>query len=327
MNQKNPLLSILITTYERASELQFCLESFKTLNSKVLSQIEFVVLDNGSSDNTIENLRIASNELPLRFLRVENNIGFDNAILLLHSEAYGEYVWFFGDRYCVTEIGKNKFPDLLDWISTEQPDVVTFNSKLLTLPSQFNEIQNIETVLEVKPYLLTKIVHFDSLPSNITKQVIVKKIDPIELEEFIGSEFMQVALNLSKVSQLEHVKLGIFQDEIGFYTNSASSTSGFRFSTFGMLNGKRKIHAKYPEITNTPIVAEEVGFILHEKLGKSKMFDITSDVNNYSEFISLVKKLNIRLSLKDRVIALIFSYCPTWILKKILVDIGNISIK
>lgn len=48
----NPVLSICILTFNRSSFLETLLNSIISIDKKCLEQIEIIIIDNGSTDNT-----------------------------------------------------------------------------------------------------------------------------------------------------------------------------------------------------------------------------------------------------------------------------------
>lgn len=90
-----PLVSVIVTTYNNTATLDACLESIATQS---YGQIETIVVDNGSTDNTKEIARVYTNEVydigPERC--TQRNFGV--------SKASGEYVVIIDSDM---ELGKN----------------------------------------------------------------------------------------------------------------------------------------------------------------------------------------------------------------------------
>jgi O-antigen biosynthesis alpha-1,3-abequosyltransferase len=92
-----PKLSICIPTYNRAPYLPTALESFATQITG-RDDIEIVVSDNASTDETREVVRSFEQRLPhLRYFRCDENVNFDRNFLKVVELATGEYCWVFGD--------------------------------------------------------------------------------------------------------------------------------------------------------------------------------------------------------------------------------------
>lgn len=94
MNSK-PLLSICIPTYNRAAYLRECLTSLQIDGS--WDQIEVIVSDNASTDQTLSVLEDFRDVLPLRWIVQPRNLGADRNFDAVVAEARGEYCWLLGD--------------------------------------------------------------------------------------------------------------------------------------------------------------------------------------------------------------------------------------
>lgn len=63
------LLSVIMPTYNGAQYLPFALESIRNQNRDLMQKIEILVVDDGSTDSTIEILLDYSKDLPIKILR------------------------------------------------------------------------------------------------------------------------------------------------------------------------------------------------------------------------------------------------------------------
>lgn len=99
MQQKQPLLSICIPTYNRAKTLKASLDRFAQEFDLVdITEIEFYVSDNNSNDETPQVVRQATaNGLHINYNRNSENIGPDGNFLYCMNHAAGKYVWLLGD--------------------------------------------------------------------------------------------------------------------------------------------------------------------------------------------------------------------------------------
>lgn len=92
------LLSITIPTYNRAKYLDLCLAQIKKNLVGFEDEIEVLVSDNASTDDTaaiIERHRAAG--LVLTYSRNPTNIGMDRNFHACFTKASGKYVWIFSD--------------------------------------------------------------------------------------------------------------------------------------------------------------------------------------------------------------------------------------
>ncbi len=88
-------LSILIPTYNRAKLLEECLKS--VINSYEKDDIEIIVSDNCSNDDTELIIKNYSFEHRLKYFRNKENIGPERNILSLLERARGKYIFFLTD--------------------------------------------------------------------------------------------------------------------------------------------------------------------------------------------------------------------------------------
>jgi glycosyltransferase involved in cell wall biosynthesis len=92
------LLSVCIPTYNRAGYLDICLDSFCRELRTASNNIELIVFDNCSSDNTREVVqKHMLQEKALQYYKNESNVGADGNMLKCLEKANGEYCWIFGD--------------------------------------------------------------------------------------------------------------------------------------------------------------------------------------------------------------------------------------
>ena len=137
------LLTIAIPTYNRIDLLKRCLESIRNQIGSDDSWVEVLVVDNDSPDGTY--LFLESIKTPvLRIIKNSVNIGAENNILKVTSEAKGKYVFWLSDDDVlldgVIEYLKEfltKTPESVGWIISPLPtyDYVTGNLTCNVHPS------------------------------------------------------------------------------------------------------------------------------------------------------------------------------------------------
>ncbi len=118
-----PLLSICIPTYNRQEWLTRAIDSIH-IPQKLSDRIEIVISDNGSDDQTQSYVATLRRKYPnLRYIRLPQNIGFDQNIIHVLSQARGEYCWLFGDDDRMSpEAVQTVWEDL-----QEEPDILLMN--------------------------------------------------------------------------------------------------------------------------------------------------------------------------------------------------------
>lgn len=135
-NKNNLDISVLITTYNRADILRRTLENMTAIEQDGLS-IEYVVVDNNSSDHTKEVIESFTNRLPIRYLfesRPGKNCALNKA---LKEVRLGRLVVFTDDDI---EPKKDWLTTIID-VSNRWPDYSVFGGKIRNIwPVKFSEL-------------------------------------------------------------------------------------------------------------------------------------------------------------------------------------------
>ncbi|MGJ5136332.1 FkbM family methyltransferase [Bradyrhizobium oligotrophicum] len=119
-----PVLSICITTYNRAGWLSINLESLMRNSRATRERIEIVVCDNCSTDETFEVAARYIGEDNFFYFRNTANVGMLNNLPETAARARGEYVWLIGDDDI---IHRGALERLIDIIDTHGPDLINVN--------------------------------------------------------------------------------------------------------------------------------------------------------------------------------------------------------
>lgn len=95
---KSPILSICIPTYNRSAYLRECLESVVSSAKEYEEQVEVVISDDASSDDTAAVINEFKKRSPLiHNYRNDTNLGAMGNIYTIAGLASGEYIWMVGD--------------------------------------------------------------------------------------------------------------------------------------------------------------------------------------------------------------------------------------
>ncbi|OYW05640.1 MAG: hypothetical protein B7X11_01765 [Acidobacteria bacterium 37-65-4] len=97
------LLTIAVPTYNRAKFLRRLLELLASEMKGLENEVELLVSDNASTDETEAVCREMGGKLALQYHRQERNVGFDHNALWIVENAKGEYLWMFGDDDLLVE--------------------------------------------------------------------------------------------------------------------------------------------------------------------------------------------------------------------------------
>lgn len=146
MNNKI-LLSICIPTYNRAHYLKNCLNSIvcQFKNTNITNQIEIVISDNASQDNTqklVKEYQAQFNNI--KYFRNKENLGFDKNIINSVLKAKGQYCWYLGDDDLIKN-GGLKF--IINFLQKNESDLLTILSKPF---SDINEVFQEDTKINNK---------------------------------------------------------------------------------------------------------------------------------------------------------------------------------
>lgn len=124
-----PIISICIPTYNREEYLDMCIFSIVKqieLNKDLLSQVEIIISDNASRDNSSLIAKKYKNKpIRLRYYRNIDNIGINRNYLKVASYAKGKYVWFMSDDDIMQ---KGAISKVLKALKQFSPDVLIGNS-------------------------------------------------------------------------------------------------------------------------------------------------------------------------------------------------------
>lgn len=93
----HPLLSIYIPTYNRAHLLESALLALISQLRKVGGDVELVISDDCSSDNTAEMVHRLQQLWPIRYHRNDENMGAVRNVLQSVDLVAGEFTWIHGD--------------------------------------------------------------------------------------------------------------------------------------------------------------------------------------------------------------------------------------
>lgn len=185
---KQPILSLCIPTYNRASHLDELLTRIKLQYKTPLhgELIELLISDNCSNDNTpaIVSKHI-DNGLPINYVRNLENLGMDGNFVQCFKMARGKYIWLLGDDDYLKE---GAFDKLLSILNSDE------NYGLVHLQIGGNE-QKEATVYHNAQKFISEISNWITyISSNIVHGEFVQVID---FEKYMGTYFTLMPLYLT----------------------------------------------------------------------------------------------------------------------------------
>lgn len=111
-------LTFGIPTYNGSKYISNTLSSIVSqLNPITAKSIEIVIVDNNSTDDTGKIVNSFSSQLNIRYIKNEQNIGFDKNVLKVISHSLGDFIWLLADddsleegalAYVLTVIERNE---------------------------------------------------------------------------------------------------------------------------------------------------------------------------------------------------------------------------
>lgn len=107
-----PQLSIIIVSYNTAAVTTQCIKSILAAQKHHPCDIEILVVDNASSDDSVEQIRLIKDP-SIRLLPQKRNLGFGKANNRALSHARGEYILFLNSDTLVASLD---LPSLLDYM-------------------------------------------------------------------------------------------------------------------------------------------------------------------------------------------------------------------
>ncbi len=189
----NNKLSIVIPTYNRASFLDYSLETHIPLAKE--HNIPIYVSDNASPDNTNEIVKKWMERYEfLYYYRNQNNLGGDLNIELVLNKPNTDYIWLLGDT---SKINKETLVGVLGQ-SKKHYDLILLNDQ--------GRVADVETQLITnKEYLLSYVGwNMSQMSSLIYSKKVIKNAN---YTRFYGTNFIQTGIALEYLACQESISV------------------------------------------------------------------------------------------------------------------------
>ena len=204
------LLTIAIPTYNRLSKLKRLLENINNQIFSFSEQIELLISNNCSNDDTsifLESLVAIKPNLTINIYNQDVNLGFDGNISFLYNTAKGKYVWFFADDDLLLPEAIN---NIVGTLKQEEPNILLFSfgqprgstSGVFNFNDVLSSFYRKKDLVELST-ICPKISIYILLKSQIAEE------DSAFLETQFGYGWMHLALTLSVLNCCENPKLTI----------------------------------------------------------------------------------------------------------------------
>ncbi len=187
-------LTIAIPTFNRAQYLRRCLESVIDAAGGLLVEIELLISDNGSTDETPEVIEeVCEAGILIRYHHYEENRGPDWNILNCYTLAQGQYVWIVGDDDVLLQ---GSIGAVLALIRRQESGIIHVGVKPFRSESelefQADRTASVDVLLVDDPYEYIQLVNFPVV--FITSSIVNKAAVPVEeWGRFIGTNLVQLA--------------------------------------------------------------------------------------------------------------------------------------
>ena len=210
---QDKLLSIVVPTYNIEQYITTCIESFKRVQDKYYSEFEIIVVNDGSTDNSVkvvENL-IVDSDLDLRIISKENG-GHGSTINVGITEAKGKYFKVIdGDDW----IDISSFETLLEKLKTIDVDMVISNYTEQHVYN--NSKKTIDFVERIVPDVILEGLSDRRIPMHaLTYKTSILKNNSIRLSEktfYVDTEY--TLLPIKYVKNYIYYDLDIYQYFLG----------------------------------------------------------------------------------------------------------------
>lgn len=202
-----PLLTIAVPTYKRAGDLA---ELLKTLEPQLaqLPEVELLVVDNASPDNTPEVVAAACKGMRaagarMRAVRHPENIGSDANFAFCFREATGHFFWMCGDDDRITPGGLDQVvshlkgpdgaPAELDMIYATS---YGFREDFLAERQRDPFGRRFHTVRNPRTFAAVVNIMFSFISGIVVNKVRLESLPHLDPEEFIGTNLVQLSWTL-----------------------------------------------------------------------------------------------------------------------------------
>lgn len=127
---KNPLLTIVIPTYNRNAKLLVLLETLRLELHDLANSVDVLVSDNASTDGTDATIARMSEQWPnFRTQRHQTNIGAEKNFLSCICNTKSRYIWVIGDDDCPRP---GLIKQIVSLLLTEEPALISMGNEGLT---------------------------------------------------------------------------------------------------------------------------------------------------------------------------------------------------
>lgn len=161
---KDIILSVCIPTYNGGNRIEKCLDALAVSFGK-LTDVEVVVSDNGSTDNTSAILENYSKIGNYKVYHNQENLGFnENIRLLIDQYAKGKYCWIIGDDDYIDPDAIERVREIL---LDKKPEFISVRHRVLSENDFQNFSVDASRVIETQSASYFKCIDLNASKSNL----------------------------------------------------------------------------------------------------------------------------------------------------------------
>ena len=210
---QDKILSIIVPTYNIEQYIKKCIESFKKINEKYYSEFEVIVVNDGSTDNSVQLVEslMVDTALDLRIISKENG-GHGSTINVGITESKGKYFQVIdGDDW----IDVSSFETLLEKLKTIDIDMVISNYTEQHVYN--NSKKTIDFIERIVPNIVIEGLPDRRIPMHaLTYRTSILKGNNIKISEktfYVDMEY--TLLPLKYVNNYIYYNLDVYQYFLG----------------------------------------------------------------------------------------------------------------
>ena len=295
-----PKLSIIIPAYNAEQYIKQCLDSILQNDKESLSKTEIIVINDGSTDNTLKILE-SYNQYKNIKIHTTKNQGVSAARNLGISLAKGEWITFIDADDTVN----SNFSKVVSLVKNSKTSFIIFSNYDIEITDK--KILTVQT-LQSSMYLSGPV------SKAYNRQFLIKYKMLFEKDVLIGEDML---FNLEVIQNSDAIE----SYKIGFYNYRQNNNSATRRFNQKIIESDKKFYKKLEKILIKPHAPQEemIQFVQNEKskailslltrisysknIDEAKSFYKKIDVDYYNPHLNMfsgVKKIVVYLFLKRR---------------------------
>jgi len=254
MTIKQPLVSIIISCYNHQDYITSCIES---IVKQSYTNIELIVIDDGSTDNSADILRKLSQKYHFSFT-CQDNMGLTRTLNKAYSKAKGKYIAPLGSDDIIMLDKTEKQVAFLE----SHPDIAVVGGNILCI----DERSNIKQKQRIKEY---REIDFQDVFLN-PKQIPAAPTVMIRAEVLSEVNGFNTSTNLEDLDlwlRITHAgyKMAVLNDILAYYrVHRSNSYKNYQFMTESLMH----TYAAYSNEANYPIIKNQVLLRMFLKVAK-----------------------------------------------------------